>query len=95
MSGNFLRTYEAELQDRVPGIRRKIGFQALLNAMRSRTQARNSYLQHPRVPAIDLDGDVFEAPVAGNVAWDNALFRLFRQYPGPSLISRRGLGQAG
>ena len=80
MSGNFLRTYEAELQDRVPGIRRKIGIHALLNAMRSRTRARNSYLQAPRVPAIDLDGDVVEAPVAGNVAWDNAMFGLFRRH---------------
>ena len=87
MSGNFLRTYEADLQDRVPGIRRKIGIHALLNAMRSRTLQRNYALQAPRVPAINIHGDVSEARVAGNAAWDNALFKLFRQYPGPGLIA--------
>lgn len=79
MSGNFLRTYEAELQDRVPGIRRKIGIQALLNAMRSRTLQRNYLLQAPPVPVIDLDGDLDPRPVAGSVSWDNAMYMLFRQ----------------
>ena len=78
MSGNFLRTYEAELQDTVPGIRRKIGIQALLNAMRSRTQARNRALQAPQVPVVDLDGDIYPRPVAGSLAWDNAMYMLFR-----------------
>lgn len=79
MSGNFLRTYEAELQDRVPGIRRKIGIQALLNAMRSRTLQRNNALQAPLVPVIDLDGDLESRPVAGSVSWDNAMYTLFRR----------------
>lgn len=77
MSGNFLRTYEAELQDTVPGVRRKIGIQALLNAMRSRTQARNRALQAPQVPVVDLDGDLYPRPIAGSVAWDNAMSTLF------------------
>ena len=79
MSGNFLRTYEAELQDRVPGIQRKIGIQALLNAMRSRTLQRNNALQAPLVPVIDLDGDLESRPVAGSVSWDNAMYTLFRR----------------
>ena len=77
MSGNFLNKYEAELQDRVPGIRRKIGIQALLNAMRARTLRRNYALQLT-VPAIDRDGDLDEVRVAGSAAWDNAMYRLFR-----------------
>ena len=79
MSGNFLRTYEAELQDRVPGIRRKIGIQALLNAMRSRTLKRNYALQAPQVPVIDLDGDLYPRRVAGSLSWDNAMYTLFRR----------------
>ena len=83
MSGNFLRTYEAELQDRVPEIRRKIGFQALLNAMRSRTLQRNYALRALQVPVVDLDGDLYPQPVAGfPPAWYIAMHRLFR--PGMS-----------
>ena len=77
MSGNFLNKYEAELQDTVPGIRRKIGIQALLNAMRSRTLRRNYALQLT-APAIDRDGDLDEVRIAGSAAWDNAMYRLFR-----------------
>ena len=77
MSGNFLNKYEATLQDTVPGIRRKIGIQALLNAMRSRTLRRNYALQLT-APAIDSDGDLQEVRVAGSAAWDNAMYRLFR-----------------
>ena len=79
MSGNFLRTYEAELQDRVPGIRRKIGIQALLNAMRSRTLQRNYALQAPQVPVIDRDGDIVTRPIASFSSWDNYLWNLFGQ----------------
>ena len=77
MSGNFLNKYEATLQDTVPGIRRKIGIQALLNAMRARTLRRNYALQLT-APAIDSDGDLIEARAAGSAAWDNAMYRLFR-----------------
>jgi hypothetical protein len=77
MSGNFLNKYEATLQDTVPGIRRKIGIQALLNAMRSRTLRRNYALQLT-APAIDSDGDLDEVRFAGSAAWDNAMYRLFR-----------------
>ena len=77
MSGNFLNKYEAELQDTVPGIRRKIGIQALLNAMRARTLRRN-YAMQMTVPAINRRGDLDEVRVAGSAAWDNAMYRLFR-----------------
>ena len=77
MSGDFLNKYEATLQDTVPGIRRKIGIQALLNAMRSRTLRRNYALQLT-APAIDSDGDLQEVRIAGSAAWDNAMYRLFR-----------------
>ena len=77
MSGNFLNKYEATLEDTVPGIRRKIGIQALLNAMRSRTLRRNYALQLT-APAIDRDGDLDEVRIAGSAAWDNAMYRLFR-----------------
>lgn len=79
MSGNFLRTYEAELQDRVPGIRRKIGIHALLNAMRSRTLQRNYALQAPQVPVINRDGNIVTRPIAGSSSWDNAMWNLFSQ----------------
>ena len=77
MSGNFLNKYEATLEDTVPGIRRKIGIQALLNAMRSRTLRRN-YAMQLTAPAIDRDGDLDEVRIAGSAAWDNAMYRLFR-----------------
>ena len=77
MSGNFLRTYEAELEGTVPGILRKIVIQAYLNAMHSRTEARNRALQAPQVPFIDRYGDVEQQPVAGSLAWDNAMYTLF------------------
>ena len=104
MSGNFLRTYEAELQDTVPGIRRKIGIHALLNAMRSRTLQRNYALQAPAVPAVDLDGTVVRRPAAGSPAWNNPIYinffvpSMFKgttyRLPAPSFVGG-GLEQPG